>query len=98
MKNIFITITAVLFLISCGNKKNEEETTETVSVENITTLNDAQIKNAGIQIGKMEQREISATLKLNGKIDVPPQNLVSISVPMGGYLKSTKLLDRKSVV
>ena len=93
MKNIFITITAVLFLISCGNKKNEEETTETVSVENITTLNDAQIKNAGIQIGKMEQREISATLKLNGKIDVPPQNLVSISVPMGGYLKSTKLLE-----
>lgn len=93
MKNIFITITAVLFLISCGNKKNEEETTETVSIENITTLNDAQIKNAGIQIGKMEQREISATLKLNGKIDVPPQNLVSISVPMGGYLKSTKLLE-----
>jgi hypothetical protein len=31
------------------------------------------------------------TLKLNGKIDVPPQNLVSISVPMGGYLKYTKL-------
>lgn len=92
-KNIFITITAVLFIISCGNKKSEEETTETVSVENTTTLTDAQIKNAGIQTGKIEQKEIAATLKLNGKIDVPPQNLVSISVPMGGYLKSTKLLE-----
>ena len=37
--------------------------------------------------------EVSSTLKLNGKIDVPPQNLVSISVPMGGYLKYTKLLE-----
>ena len=31
-------------------------------------------------------------MKLNGKIDVPPQNIVSISVPLGGYLKTTKLL------
>lgn len=92
-KNIFITITTVLFLISCGNKKSEEETTEATTIENVTTLTDAQIKNAGIQTGKIEQKEISATLKLNGKIDVPPQNLVSISVPMGGYLKSTKLLE-----
>ncbi len=93
MKNIFITITAVLFLTSCGNKKSQEETSETPTIENVTTLTDAQIKNAGIQTGKIEQKEISATLKLNGKIDVPPQNLVSISVPMGGYLKSTKLLE-----
>lgn len=92
-KNIIITITAVLLLVSCGNKKTEEETTETPTVENTTTLTDAQIKNAGIQTGKIEQKQIAATLKLNGKIDVPPQNLVSISVPMGGYLKSTKLLE-----
>jgi len=92
-KNIFITITATLFFISCGNKKSEEETTETATIENGTTLTDAQIKNAGIETGKIEQKEISATLKLNGKIDVPPQNLVSVSVPMGGYLKNTKLLE-----
>jgi len=92
-KNIFISITVILFLISCGNKKSEEETTENVTFENVTTLTDTQIKNAGIQTGKIEQKEISETLKLNGKIDVPPQNLVSISVPMGGYLKSTSLLE-----
>ena len=92
MKNIVITITAFLFLTSCGNKKSEEETAEP-TIENITMLTDAQIKNAGIQTGKIEQKEISATLKLNGKIDVPPQNLVSISVPMGGYLKYTDLLE-----
>jgi membrane fusion protein, heavy metal efflux system len=30
---------------------------------------------------------------VNGRVDVPPQNMVSISVPLGGYLKSTKLLE-----
>src|SRR5690606_32478898 len=32
------------------------------------------------------------TLKLNGKIDVPPQNLASVSSALGAYVKSTKLL------
>lgn len=93
MKNILLTITAILLLTSCGNKKSEQEATETKTVENTTTLTDAQIKNAAILTGKIEQKEISAILKVNGKIEVPPQNLVSISVPMGGYLKSTKLLE-----
>lgn len=91
---IFSCLCSLFFILySCGNKKSEEETTETATVENVTTLTDAQIKNAGIQTGKIEQKEISATLKLTGKIDVPPQNLVSICVPMGGYLKSTRLLE-----
>ncbi|MFV8347407.1 efflux RND transporter periplasmic adaptor subunit [Flavobacterium sp. ZB4P13] len=92
-KNTIITIMAIVFLSSCGDKKTENETEAPPTVENTTTLTDAQIKNAGIETGKIEQKKISSTLKLNGKIDVPPQNLVSISVPMGGYLKYTKLLE-----
>ena len=38
------------------------------------------------------RKEISSILKLNGIVDVPPQNMVSISVPLGGYLRSTSLL------
>ncbi|MDI5888683.1 efflux RND transporter periplasmic adaptor subunit [Flavobacterium yafengii] len=93
MKNTVITLIGLFFLYSCGNKKTENEKEATPAIENTTTLTDAQIKNAGIETGKIEQKEISSLLKLNGKIDVPPQNLVSISVPMGGYLKYTKLLE-----
>jgi len=93
MKNIIVTISALLLLQSCGDKKSEETTSEPAALQGTTTLTDAQIKNAGIELGTIEQKEISETLRLNGKIDVPPQNLVSISVPMGGYLKSTKLLE-----
>ncbi|MBF4518969.1 efflux RND transporter periplasmic adaptor subunit [Flavobacterium sp. ANB] len=91
-KDILLMMTLLLLLASCTNKK-EESQSDAAPIKNTTTLTDVQIKNAGIQTGKMEQKQISSTLKLNGKIDVPPQNLVSISVPMGGYLKSTKLLE-----
>lgn len=40
----------------------------------------------------MTKQNISATLRVNGKIDVPPQNIISVSAPLGGYLVSTKLL------
>lgn len=89
-----IILSCILLIAACKTKETETAAvTETEKVESQTILTDAQIKNADIQIGKIEKRQISSTIKVNGKIDVPPQNLVSISVPMGGYLKSTKLLE-----
>lgn len=82
----------VAILTSCGSEQtNTEVTTETLN-ENVVELTDAQLKNSKIEIGKIGQRSISSLLKVNGSIDVPPQNMVSISIPLGGYLKSTKLL------
>ncbi|CAN5436368.1 efflux RND transporter periplasmic adaptor subunit [soil metagenome] len=91
MKPIIIILAAILFT-SCTQKENTEETAATTVGETTVTLNSAQMKNAGIATGKMQQQSVSSILKVNGKIDVPPQNMVSISVPMGGYLKTTKLL------
>jgi membrane fusion protein, heavy metal efflux system len=93
MKNVFIVLIATTVLFSCKSETKTEEKAAAPTAENIVTLTDAQKKNAGIVTGKIEQQNISSTIKVNGKIDVPPQNLVSISVPMGGYLKSTNLLE-----
>ena len=91
MKNIFVILIISLVVASCGGTKSEA--TETVaSIETTVTLNEAQYKSANIVTGKLEKREISTVLKLNGKIDVPPQNMVSVSTPFGGFLKFTKLL------
>lgn len=77
---------------SCSSKKKEPQKAEVIISEDIITLTPAQIKNASIVLGKLELQQIASVLKVNGKIDVPPQNMVSISVPLGGYLKTTKLL------
>ena len=76
-----------LLLMACGTKPAEESSDPSAN-QNIVILSDAQLKS----LGKMELQDISSILKLNGKIDVPPQNMVSVSMPLGGFLKSTKLL------
>ncbi len=91
MKKIII-ITGVVLLISCGSKQNQEKTATVTPNENIVTLTKGQIESAKIGLGSLEKKKLSTTLVVNGKIDVPPQNMVSVSMPLGGYLKYTKLL------
>jgi cobalt-zinc-cadmium efflux system membrane fusion protein len=92
MKNLIILIIGTIVLASCGGEKIQEQGTTQPAIETNVSLTEAQIKSANIELGKIEEREISTTLKLNGKIDVPPQNMISVSMPLGGFLKSTKLL------
>lgn len=91
MKKIIILINVILLVTSCSSKKEEVKAEEATN-ENMVTLTDAQLKNAGLLLGKMEKHPIASVLKVSGKIDVPPQNMVSISVPLGGYVRSAKLL------
>lgn len=92
MKNIIIL--SILFLLTaCGSQTTEETTRDSVTVnESLISLSDAQLKSAGIELGKLEQKSISSIIRTSGTIDVPPQNMISVSIPLGGYLKSTKLL------
>ena len=90
MKNILICIISFATLFSCKSPAPEES--DAAQETNVIQLTPAQYKNSNLTIGHLEQKSISNTLKLNGVIDVPPQNMISVSVPLGGYLKMTKLL------
>ena len=92
MKNILKTIYLIIVLISCNSKRNEEIKPISENNNNTVTLTNEQLKNIKIETEVLTKRSISVTLKVNGQIDVPPQNMVSVSMPLGGYLKSTKLL------
>lgn len=85
-----IILTSLLF--ACGSKQTAPESAETAPISTQVSLDDTQRQNAGIETGPAEKGPISATLRLSGVIDVPPQNMVSVSFPLGGYLKSSKLL------
>lgn len=91
MKNIIILFVLLFSLSACQQKSGNEQSTIAKS-ETLVSLSDAQMTNAHIELGKVTEKQVSSTLKVNGRIDVPPQNMVSISVPLGGYLKSTQLL------
>jgi cobalt-zinc-cadmium efflux system membrane fusion protein len=96
---IVIVLFCSAILFSCGSKASEEEATEEhhEEEENTVELTSEQIKTAGIALGKIERQQISGTVKVNGLLDAPPQQMVSVSVPLGGFLKSTDLLQGSRV-
>lgn len=102
-KNKFLSpaILLVLFiaLISCngGTKGAVESKEEEVIPEDIVELRADQVKLANIETGAIETRSLSGTLKVSGTIAVAPQNLATVSMPLGGFVKSTSLLPGNPV-
>lgn len=92
MKTYITLFLFSLIFASCGSSGKKEQAAEEPAASGSVELTEAQFKNSEIKTGKIEQRTISSLLKVNGKIEVPPQNMVSVSAPMGGYLKSTTML------
>ncbi len=81
-----------LFSPSCNNSNEVQNTESKQKTTSVITLSNEELKNIQIKTDTMHQKNISAVIQVKGKIDVPPQNILSISVPLGGYLKYTKLL------
>lgn len=101
------TISYLLFILfftlvftSCGNRQEEPGETEEAHHDeeaNTAEFTAEQFRMAGIELGKIESKPISGTIKVNGTLDVPPQQMASISVPLGGFLKDTPLLQGSHV-
>lgn len=96
--NNFAGLLFALFLLSCGSpqKKQETEVHEEKQQHEETdhvSLTPEQYEVAGIKLGALETRTLSGTIKVNGLLDLPPKNLVSISTPLEGIVKSTEMLQ-----
>lgn len=98
--NIFLMlIVSAWFALSCNSKNetDDESSEHEVLPLNTVEMNDAQYKAADIVLGTAEQKVLSSELKVNGLVSVSPQNLVSVSAIMGGYIKSTALVQGSPV-
>ena len=90
MAIIFTSMGAVL---SCGSKVNTE--TAVIAEEghedenpNMATLTNEQMKSIGIELGTIEQKQLTASLKTNGVLKVPNQNKASVNSVYSGVVKS----------
>lgn len=102
MAKFLITImifTSLVFVTSCGSKsaaetektaeaKPEEEKKNEHANPNTATLTEEQIKSIGIEIGTIEQKQLTAAVKANGVLKVPNQNKASINSIYSGVIKS----------
>jgi membrane fusion protein, heavy metal efflux system len=90
---------SIILLGSCNGKNKPVTESEEVEVlpEDIVEMREDQIKLAGIETGSIGMRSVGSTLKVNGIISVAPQNQATVSMPLGGFVKSTSLLSGNPV-
>lgn len=104
MKTRYITATlliaAAVTFTACGGKNepatDKKETPADSSrkqSETVVELTKEQYNTVGITTSQVTKRPLSGVLKVNGFLDVPPQNLVSVTVQIGGIVQSTPLLQ-----
>jgi cobalt-zinc-cadmium efflux system membrane fusion protein len=108
IKNIFrkSTLFALVFIAaSCGNnektevvnndsyeshgKNGKEETEE----GNLLSLTNAQLEVMNIELGIIKEVNLGNTLKVNGQLELPPQNKASVSALLGGRVKSVGVIE-----
>ena len=95
------TIIVLIFTFSaCKNDKQKEgQATEAKATEKaeapheeetptIATLTEEQIKTVGIQLGVIEQKELTATIRANGLLKVPNNNKANATSLYGGVIKT----------
>ncbi len=89
----------LILLGSCskGNKPVVERKNTEVLPEDIVEMRADQIKLANIELGAVEMRSLGIILKVNGIVSVAPQNLATVCMPLGGFIKNTSLLPGNAV-
>lgn len=90
IKYIIHLLAVIIFLSACSNHasvNNTEEKKEETH-PSIVKLSSEQEKAIGLQTGLITQRNLKTSLKVNGKLTLPPQNQAQVSLLFGGIVKS----------
>lgn len=107
MKNILIISAIFLLLISvasCGDKTSQQndepneigEKSGDEHIEedsNTLTLQLKQLDVMKIELGTVKKLSLGATLKVNGQLELPPQNVASVSAIVGGRVQSIGVIE-----
>ncbi len=98
IKSFIILSAFIVSLSSCNNNKKSMKVEEVeVIPDSIVELRDDQVKLSGIETGTIDLHSLSGTLKVSGLVAVAPQNLATVSAPLGGFVKSASLMPGSTV-
>lgn len=85
---------------SCSQAGTEQTETRTVTAaekpghsdaENLVSLTPEQMQSVNIELGSIEQKELTATIKANGQLSVPNNRKANATSLYGGVIKTLKV-------
>ena len=92
MKYLYNLLFSIAF-IACGNSEPQNiPRSKTESLSDKIILTQAQFDGENMALGALAEYDFNETVKVNGMIDVPPQNKSSVTTFIGGYITRTPLL------
>jgi len=96
---IYITFTSFLFLVfmNCVNSEKTTDNTIAQRVDDRIQISKIQFNENKMALGMIEEKAFPVTISVNGMIDVPPENKAVVNPTMGGYIKTTLLLEGDDV-
>jgi len=74
-------------------KKSGKEESSNKDIE----LTDEQMKAVGIELGKIELKNLSSVVKASGQLEVPPQNRADVTSLIGGVIRKINVLEGSHV-
>lgn len=87
-------ICLLLLNVSCKNKIIKDTAAKKeAALATEAELTDEQVKAIDLQTGSIEQRNLKSTLKVNGKLTLPPQNQAQVSILTGGIVKTINVTE-----
>lgn len=95
-----ITLFAVILITACNEKKEAPALAEIPKDDELITfveLTKEQFEAIDVDFGKIEHKNLSATIKASGHLEVPPQNKAQVSSYVGAVVKSIAVLEGSKV-
>ncbi|BFO68006.1 efflux RND transporter periplasmic adaptor subunit [Chryseobacterium sp. KCF3-3] len=98
-KNISLySLALILALSSCSGKKQEEKTVYentrfSKNDKNSVHLTEKQIQSVGLTTTTIQNRNMEKLVRLNGKAEIAPSHISSVSSIMGGHIKAINVIS-----
>ncbi len=89
----------VIFAVFSACSSNEQTTDETVAAAGTEPLKQTvqisaeQFQQTGIVLGRPDTLMMGKTIQATGKLEAPPEHWATVSAPMGGFVRATRLLE-----
>ncbi len=92
----FLSLIGLAYLQACtkntdANKKantSSADSAQTITPTGLIRVSAEQFKNLHLGMGNFKEMPLNEEIKANGVVDVPPENMASISLPINGFVKN----------